>query len=65
MKKRTWSYYRYLKSLLSTPDPLRKKKRARVIYADYPGLIAYARKKGVEVSNLSLEEKERFVKISM
>jgi len=62
MRKRTWSYYKYLKSLLSTPNPLRKKKLC-VREADYCGLIAYAKEKGVNVSELSLEEREQFVKV--
>lgn len=55
----TINYKKYIRSLLQTPEPSQV---VNPIALDYNGLIAYARSKGIEPSQLSTEETKRFYK---
>ena len=62
MKPQTKNYKRYYEALKASSNPVKKSELPNVV-ADYRGLIAYAREKGVAVTELSQEEKNRYVKI--
>ena len=52
---------RYNESLSQTPGPVLPKDLPRMT-VDYRGLLAYAKQKGVEPAELTVEEKEQFIR---
>lgn len=58
MNGQMMNYNRYIKSLNATPEP---RTSVKAVAIDYKGLIAYAKEKGKNPSELSDKEQNMFV----